>query len=373
MSGKRKHRLLCLAAGMIFLFLLCGMSASAKTGLVKSGNNWYYYTKSGVMARNTWVSSGGNKYYASSDGTLLTGGLYKVGEYYYLFTARGARRYGKITYKKKTYYFHLTNGRMQKSKWVKIDGYYYYFGSDGVLVTSSWVGRYYVGALGRRQTSKWKGKRYLGSDGKAVTGLQQIDGVYYYFSTSTWKKVTNTTKTVDGDTWQFDSNGVGTLVSSNKAPATSVSVETAYYTDLYVDEETLLSAVIYCEAGNQSYAGKLAVGMVVLNRVKSSLFPSTIREVIYQKGQFYTSGNTALTKTLAGYETIVTDSCRQAAAEVIAMYDGYTSGSTIYLTVDDSEVEFPYLFFMTRASYISYGLTAPYITIGAHVFFETWK
>ncbi len=48
----------------------------------------------------------------------------------------------------------------------------------------------------------------------------------------------------------------------------------------------LLSTIIYCEAGNQSYEGQLAVGSVIMNRVASSSFPNSISGVIYQSGQF---------------------------------------------------------------------------------------
>ncbi len=52
------------------------------------------------------------------------------------------------------------------------------------------------------------------------------------------------------------------------------------------DELRLLGALIYCEAGNQSYEGKVAVGAVVMNRVKSPAYPGTIYSVIYASGQF---------------------------------------------------------------------------------------
>jgi hypothetical protein len=48
----------------------------------------------------------------------------------------------------------------------------------------------------------------------------------------------------------------------------------------------LLARLITAEAGSESYDGQVAVGAVVLNRIKSGRFPATIREVIYQKGQF---------------------------------------------------------------------------------------
>jgi len=48
----------------------------------------------------------------------------------------------------------------------------------------------------------------------------------------------------------------------------------------------ILAAIIECEAGGESYEGKIGVGAVVMNRVNSPLFPNTISEVIYQSGQF---------------------------------------------------------------------------------------
>ena len=48
----------------------------------------------------------------------------------------------------------------------------------------------------------------------------------------------------------------------------------------------LLARLIYGEARGESYTGQVAVGAVVLNRVKSSSFPNTIAGVIYQSGAF---------------------------------------------------------------------------------------
>lgn len=63
-----------------------------------------------------------------------------------------------------------------------------------------------------------------------------------------------------------------------------------------------MAAIIYCEAGNQSYAGKLAVGIVVKNRMESSKFPNTIKGVLYQKYQFTPARNGALSKALKIYD-----------------------------------------------------------------------
>ncbi len=48
----------------------------------------------------------------------------------------------------------------------------------------------------------------------------------------------------------------------------------------------LLSRAIYGEARGEPYTGQVAVGAVVMNRVKSSSFPNSISGVIYQSGAF---------------------------------------------------------------------------------------
>lgn len=77
----------------------------------------------------------------------------------------------------------------------------------------------------------------------------------------------------------------------------------------------LLACIIQCEAEGEPYAGKLAVGSVVMNRVASSSFPNTIMGVIYQPGQFspVASGRMAA-RVAAGANS----ECRQAAQEVLS-------------------------------------------------------
>lgn len=78
----------------------------------------------------------------------------------------------------------------------------------------------------------------------------------------------------------------------------------------------LLASIIFCESGNQPYEGQVAVGAVVMNRVRSDAFPDTVREVIYQKGQFTPAGSGWLDRVVAseGY----TDSALQAAKDALA-------------------------------------------------------
>lgn len=52
------------------------------------------------------------------------------------------------------------------------------------------------------------------------------------------------------------------------------------------DMVKLLARLINGEARGEPYEGQVAVGAVIMNRVKSAKFPNTIAGVIYQKGQF---------------------------------------------------------------------------------------
>lgn len=80
-------------------------------------------------------------------------------------------------------------------------------------------------------------------------------------------------------------------------------------------EKELLASLIFCEAGNQPYEGQIAVGAVVLNRVKSSVYPNSVSEVIYQSGQFSPamSGWLDRVRANAGYS----ESALQAAEDAL--------------------------------------------------------
>lgn len=78
----------------------------------------------------------------------------------------------------------------------------------------------------------------------------------------------------------------------------------------------LLANLIYCEAGAEPYAGQLAVGAVVINRVLSSVYPDTVVGVIYQSRQFSPVASGRLALALA--EGRATESCYKAADEAMA-------------------------------------------------------
>lgn len=77
----------------------------------------------------------------------------------------------------------------------------------------------------------------------------------------------------------------------------------------------LLANLIYCEAGGESYAGQVAVGAVVMNRVLSSVYPDTVVGVIYQNKQFSPVASGRLALALSNDRA--TDSCYRAADEAM--------------------------------------------------------
>ncbi len=80
--------------------------------------------------------------------------------------------------------------------------------------------------------------------------------------------------------------------------------------------KSLLASIIFCEAGNQPYEGQVAVGAVVMNRVRSGSFPGTIEEVVYQSGQF-TPACTGWLDQVRNTQSY-TGSAMQAAADALS-------------------------------------------------------
>ena len=74
--------------------------------------------------------------------------------------------------------------------------------------------------------------------------------------------------------------------------ATPLIVETIQKEPVSISEADaeILERLAMAEAGNQGVEGKALVMLVVLNRVSSTSFPNTIKDVVFQSGQFSTVG-----------------------------------------------------------------------------------
>ncbi len=110
------------------------------------------------------------------------------------------------------------------------------------------------------------------------------------------------------------SMGLGKFVETGTANAASTKVT----------DEQLLARVINGEARGEPYTGQVAVGAIVLNRVKSSKFPKTMAGVIYQPGAFTAVSDGQITVPIDPKSTVV-----KAARDAIAGWDP-TEGCLYY-------------------------------------------
>lgn len=98
------------------------------------------------------------------------------------------------------------------------------------------------------------------------------------------------------------------------------------------DDVTLLGALIQCEAGGECYEGQLAVGAVVMNRLRCG-YGGSIADVIYQRGQFTPASSGRLASRLSKG---VSSSCLQAAQEAINGADN-VDGALYFKRVTSSQ------------------------------------
>ena len=158
----------------------------------------------------------------------------------------------------------------------------------------------------------------IGSTGSEVTKIQtklknwgyykgSVDGKY---GTATAKAVKKFQKknglTVDGIAGSATLNAMG--ISSSSSSASN--------NDVY-----LLARAINGEARGEPYSGQVAVGAVILNRVKHPSFPNTVAGVIYQPGAFTAVDDGQI-------DAAMTSSCERAARDALNGWD--PTGGAIY-------------------------------------------
>lgn len=138
-------------------------------------------------------------------------------------------------------------------------------------------------------------------------------------------------------------NGTVFAAKSTSTKKTQTTTEASSKSSSYSSADVkLLACLIYTEAGNQSYKGKVAVGNVIMNRTKSKVFShvKTIKDVIYddkwavQFGVTVGGSNSPLAKALRTYKTTkntkVMKSCIKAAKAALSGKN--VVGSRLYFT-----------------------------------------
>lgn len=128
-----------------------------------------------------------------------------------------------------------------------------------------------------------------GSSGQEVRQIQEklkrwgyyngnVDGIYGSQTTAAVKAFQKKNGlSVDGIAGSQTLSAMG--ITSNQSSSSSSSSSRP-------SDVNLIARAIYGEARGESYVGQVAVGAVIMNRVKSSKFPNTIAGVVYQKGAF---------------------------------------------------------------------------------------
>ena len=121
----------------------------------------------------------------------------------------------------------------------------------------------------RQIQTKLKRWGYYNGNVDGIFGSQTLEAVKYFQRKNGL--------TVDGIAGPATLKAMGIYNSSNSSSSSSSSNSS---------NVNLLARLIYGEARGEPYTGQVAVGAVVMNRVKSSSFPNTISGVIYQSGAF---------------------------------------------------------------------------------------
>ncbi|MCD7832657.1 MAG: cell wall hydrolase [Lachnospiraceae bacterium] len=194
------------------------------------------------------------------------------------------------------------------------DGYYdadtdtYYDGDGNVVSTASYE-----------------------ADTTETAAAASAETVYTEAETTAWTEAETVYTEAETTAW----TETETVYTEAETAASTEAETAAASASVSTDDTTLLAALIYCEAGNQSYDGMVAVGAVVMNRVNSSSFPNTISEVIYQSGQFSPASSGALATALANG---VPSTCYTAAAAAIAGEDP-TGGALYFNTTANKGIQ----------------------------------
>lgn len=151
------------------------------------------------------------------------------------------------------------------------------------VMSSMWIYKKY-----EKQNETLETLSKYGSRGSEVTQIQtklkrwgyytgNVDGIYGTQTVNAVKYFQRKNRlTADGIAGPATLKAMGIMTSSSLSSSSS-----SYNSNL-----NLLSRVIYGESRGEPYTGQVAVGAVVMNRVKSSSFPNTISGVVYQSGAF---------------------------------------------------------------------------------------
>lgn len=254
---KKQTKMMMLPCAAMALTLGTAMMSYAATGWTQEDDTWCYYDSNGDRVMDTWKKSGDNWFWLNEDGEIALDELIEDDGNYYYVNETGARvanewreldneDYGEDEADTCWYYFGAngkayTSSDSGKISFKTINGKKYAFDSEGKMLYG------WVNEDGERQTEDdaWKtGVYYLGEAGDGVQRHSEwirleveddenedddFDGSHWFYFNSNGKKLSDTTKKINGKNYRFEENGNAVFNWYQTASSSSASESNMYY------------------------------------------------------------------------------------------------------------------------------------------------
>lgn len=261
---KKNTKRLLIPCAVAALTIGASMISYAATGWVEEGGSWYYYSSDGERVSDTWKKSGDHWFWLNEDGEMATDTLVEDDEDFYYVNEAGARVANEWRELENTddsdgaadtaWYYFGANGKAYKAassgrttfKSIgKADGTTkkYAFDSEGRMLYG------WVNEESERLTDEdaWRsGTYYLGENGDGALTVnawkkleveddnsedEDFDGYYWFYFGTNGKKVTDTTKTINGRKYRFREEGNAEFNWYLKASSSTASESNIYYNE----------------------------------------------------------------------------------------------------------------------------------------------
>ena len=186
-----------------------GQKGEGYSGLHEVDGKTYYFSW-GKVCTNQCVSENGKSYYCDPEGSVsdISGdGWHQVGDYYF-YIKNGQHLSNTVEKIGDSYYGFDYRGVMYANRDFSIWNFESQMSSDyrakedGRLYTNEWY------------TDEWEVFYYYGEDGKAYSGLQEVDGIRYYFYPDGCR-YQNQSVTVDGKVYYCKPDGSAIELQNN--------------------------------------------------------------------------------------------------------------------------------------------------------------
>ncbi|MCC8059595.1 MAG: cell wall-binding protein [Clostridiales bacterium] len=258
---KQKTKRLAVPFAAALLAMGAATSAQAATGWVETDGTWYYYDRDGNPVTNEWKKSGDSYFWLDDDGQLAVSQLIEDDDEYYYVDENGFRvsnqwrqletdddDYGAET----AWYYFGANGKAYRASdsgkttfksIVKASGVTrrYAFDEEGKMLYG-WVnessemqtddddwqnGVYYLGDAedGELRCNQWA--KIEVEDDENEDG--DFDGWYWFYFKSNGKKITDSTKTINGKKYRFEEYGNAVFNWYTKASTSTASASDMFY------------------------------------------------------------------------------------------------------------------------------------------------